>query len=452
MTDRDGGGGPPTRPGMLRRLSARSMAILAVAAAAIAAVPAFGLGIDGAVAAVVAALVVAAWPSAAGITLSANTGSARPRSIWPDAGMRVTLQAIGDPCFVADPDGVLRFQNRAATARFGKARPGDPLSFKLRVPDLLAAVEAAGRGGRPTPVRFTERAPTERVYLATIVPIRLDAREAGTGARADFVLVRLGDETEQARLERTRSDFVANASHELRTPLASLTGFIETLLGPARDDAVNRERFLKIMLEQAHRMARLIDDLLSLSRIEMKAPVAPTGSADLKDVAAHVAGTLGSLADKAGVTLTLSLPVEIATVPGDRDELIQVAANLVENAIKYGREGGRVTVTVADDRMPDGAPGRALRVADDGPGIAEEHLPRLTERFYRVDADQSRRQKGTGLGLAIVKHIVARHRGRLAIHSTVGAGTTVTVLLPAAPADGGHGSAEAPGEASEDAA
>ncbi len=427
------------------------MAILLVAAVAIAAVVSGGLGVDGAIAAVTAAVIAAAWPPAGGVTLSTTASAERTRATWPDRSMRATLHAIADPCFVADPEGVLRFQNRAATQRFGKARPGDPISFKLRVPELLAAVEAAGRGTLPRAVRFTERSPTERVYQAYAVPIRLEGREAD-GGRVDFVLVRLDDETEQAKLERTRSDFVANASHELRTPLASLTGFIETLLGPARDDAVNRERFLKIMLEQAQRMARLIDDLLSLSRIEMKAPVAPTGTADLGEIAALVAGSLGALAQRAGITVVLDLPPEGAIVAGDRDELIQVASNLLENAIKYGRESGRVTLTVAPKRMPAGAPGQLMTVMDDGPGIAEEHLPRLTERFYRVDADQSRRQKGTGLGLAIVKHIVARHRGRLTIRSTVGKGTTVQVLLPAGSVEPGEPSGEAPGEAPEDAA
>lgn len=431
MTDRDGVSAASATAVTLRRLSARGVAVVLVALGAVVSVPAFGLSLGGVLAAVAGALVVAAWPAGGPSTIVAGASVSRSRPVWPDPGMRIALEAIEDPCFLSGVDGVLRFQNRTAAARFGAARPGDPLSFKLRAPDLLAAVEAACRGETPQPVRFTERVPTERVYAATVSPLRMASRDGRPGG-ADFVLVRLVDETEQARLERTRADFVANASHELRTPLASLTGFIETLLGPAREDAVNRERFLRIMLEQAQRMARLIDDLLSLSRIEMKAPVAPGGTADLSDVAANVAGSLSAVAAKTGASITLVGAEAGSPVRGERDELIQVVANLVENAIKYGREGGTVEIAIRPDRLPNGEAAVALSVADDGPGIAAEHLPRLTERFYRVDADQSRRQKGTGLGLAIVKHIVARHRGRLSIRSKPGEGTTVSVLLPAA--------------------
>jgi two-component system phosphate regulon sensor histidine kinase PhoR len=242
------------------------------------------------------------------------------------------------------------------------------------------------------------------------------------------------DETELVRLDRMRADFIANASHELRTPLASLTGFIETLLGPARDDAVNRERFLRIMLEQAGRMARLIDDLLSLSRIELKVHLRPVASVDLGPLVGHVSDVLAPLARENGSTVVTHVPDGPAMVRGDRDELIQVVANLGENGIKYGRPDGTVTITVAAEPGPDAAPGWVVTVTDDGPGIAPEHLPRLTERFYRVDADTSRRQKGTGLGLAIVKHIVNRHRGRLTIRSELGTGSTFSVWLAASDA------------------
>jgi two-component system, OmpR family, phosphate regulon sensor histidine kinase PhoR len=224
-----------------------------------------------------------------------------------------------------------------------------------------------------------------------------------------------------------RADFVANASHELRTPLASLIGFIETLQGPARDDAAARERFLGIMRGQARRMARLIDDLLSLSRIELKEHLAPREPVALAPVLLQVIEAHGPLAAEAGVALALDGGASL-TVPGDRDELVRVVENLVENAVKYGGSGGRVEVGLAAEG------GFAeIRVRDHGPGIAPEHLPRLTERFYRVDVTESRQKGGTGLGLAIVKHILNRHGGRLAVESAPGRGATFRALLPLGP-------------------
>jgi two-component system phosphate regulon sensor histidine kinase PhoR len=226
-----------------------------------------------------------------------------------------------------------------------------------------------------------------------------------------------------------RADFVANASHELRTPLASLLGFVETLQGPARDDPQARDRFLAIMREQALRMSRLVDDLLSLSRIEQHLHVQPETSVDLSGIVRHIVDTLSPMARDNNVALEIDAPHTV-TVTGDRDELLRVAENLVENAIKYGtggasERGNRVEVAVVAQN------GQGIfSVRDHGPGIAPEHLPRLTERFYRVDAGESRAKGGTGLGLAIVKHIVARHRGRLSIDSRKGDGATFTVALP----------------------
>jgi two-component system phosphate regulon sensor histidine kinase PhoR len=242
----------------------------------------------------------------------------------------------------------------------------------------------------------------------------------------------LHDLTETRRVERMRVDFVANASHELRTPLASLLGFIETLQGPARDDVEARIRFLAIMREQAQRMTRLVDDLLSLSRIEQHLHLPPRTKVDLVAILGHIADTLGPLAQDNDVALEVQAPPQVL-VMGDRDELLRVVENLVENAIKYGacerneESLGTVEIGLAvKDRQC------FLSVRDHGPGIAAEHIPRLTERFYRVDAGKSRAKGGTGLGLAIVKHIVARHRGRLGIESTPGNGSTFTVILPLA--------------------
>jgi two-component system, OmpR family, phosphate regulon sensor histidine kinase PhoR len=223
----------------------------------------------------------------------------------------------------------------------------------------------------------------------------------------------------------------------LPTPATSCArlGFIETLKGPARQDAAARERFLDIMQDQARRMTRLIDDLLSLSRIEMRAHLPPVGTTDLAGVATHIVETLSPLAKSEGVTIAVAIPEGPLMVHGDRDELLRMAENLIENAIKSGAGGGTVEVALARAMLPGGAPGVALSVRDRGPGIAADDLPRLTERFYRVDVAQSRNKGGTGLGLAIVKHIVTRHRGHLAVRSEPGHGAEFTVTLPQAAPD-----------------
>ncbi len=345
-------------------------------------------------------------------------------SVWPELGVKSVADALPDPCFVLDRRGVVRYANALAQAAF-PIRPGDPLSFRLRAPELVAAFERVAAGGPAEHVTFTERVPTERWYDAWFSGI--DPRVNGLPA---FVVLLFHDLTEQRRLDRVRADFVANASHELRTPLASLSGFIETLQGPARDDPEARRRFLAIMHDQASRMSRLINDLLSLSRIEMKAHMRPEAPVDLAAVLSHVVDALEPLARENGVKIEKELAVEGVMVPGDRDELVQVFENLVENACKYGQSGGRVVV---EARGPSGERNEGMvSVRDFGPGIPEEHLPRLTERFYRIDVAASRASRGTGLGLAIVKHILARHRGRLSIESRLGEGARFTVHLPAA--------------------
>jgi two-component system phosphate regulon sensor histidine kinase PhoR len=235
------------------------------------------------------------------------------------------------------------------------------------------------------------------------------------------------DLTPLRRVDEMRADFVANASHELRTPLAALSGFIETLQGPARDDPAARERFLGIMQAQAYRMARLIDDLLSLSRIELNAHLRPDKEVELVSIIRQVVDGLQTLARDRDIEVRVSAP-ERLIVRGDRDELLRVFENLVENALKYAGSGKHVDISVAE------ASPREARVAvrDYGPGIAPEHLPRLTERFYRVDVVQSRSEGGTGLGLALVKHILNRHGGRLTIESVFGEGATFNALLPLA--------------------
>jgi two-component system phosphate regulon sensor histidine kinase PhoR len=237
------------------------------------------------------------------------------------------------------------------------------------------------------------------------------------------------DQSETRRIDRMRADFIANASHELRTPLASIAGFIETLRGPARNDPAAREQFLQIMQNQTGRMARLIDDLLSLSRLEMKPYLKPGTEVDLRQTVDSVIDSLAPLARENSVAIERDFAKGPLNVPGDRDELFQVFENLLENACKYGQSGGRVLVSIA--HADDGSePGIDVTIRDFGPGIPEEHIPRITERFYRIDVETSRTQKGTGLGLSIVKHILTRHNARLTIKSEVGKGAAFSVHLP----------------------
>jgi len=243
-------------------------------------------------------------------------------------------------------------------------------------------------------------------------------------------LMTFNDLTPLRRVEQMRADFIANASHELRTPLAALLGFIETLQGTAKDDATARFKFLGIMQAQATRMARLIDDLLSLSRIELNAHLQPNTPVDLAPMVRQVVDGLQTLARDRGVEINVVVPADELMVLGDRDELIRALENLVENALKYGAGGKRVDVTASRGQTRPGGSEARITVRDYGPGIPSEHLPRLTERFYRVDVADSRAQGGTGLGLALVKHVLNRHAGRLTIESALGEGATFTMHLP----------------------
>jgi two-component system phosphate regulon sensor histidine kinase PhoR len=252
------------------------------------------------------------------------------------------------------------------------------------------------------------------------------------GGTEKCMLMTFHDQTPLRRVEEMRADFVANASHELRTPLAALSGFIDTLQGPAKDDPKARDRFLTIMHAQATRMARLIDDLLSLSRVELSAHVRPDTSVDLIPIIRQVADGLEPLARERSVVVDTNLPETTVMIAGDREELLRLFENLIENALKYGASGGKVIVSLSSAATADGAPEIRVMVRDFGPGIAPEHLPRLTERFYRVDVGDSRSQGGTGLGLSLVKHILNRHRGRLLIESVPKNGATFTACLPQA--------------------
>ncbi len=273
--------------------------------------------------------------------------------------------------------------------------------------------------GKVNQIEHAERLPSEAVYVVRVAPVDIGSDVSG---RRIFLLT-YRDISQARRIDRMRSDFVANASHELRTPLASLRGFIETLQGPARDDRKAQEKFFGIMHEQVTRMSRLVDDLLSLSRLELKSHIAPDDAVDLGPLLGHVRDSLAPLAGELDVTIALEVPETPVFVQGDRDELVEVFENLIENACKYGQEGKQVDV-----RLTGGNGHQAeVTVTDHGPGIPAEHVPRITERFYRVNVEASRSKKGTGLGLAIVKHILTRHRARLLIHSEVGKGTVFKV-------------------------
>ncbi|MEF3366343.1 ATP-binding protein [Methylocystis sp. 9N] len=336
--------------------------------------------------------------------------------------LAAAINALPEPIFLIDAETRVAAANAAAQALAPAVRLDEPLSRSLRSPDMLDAVARVLAGGEAEKTVWVERLPVECWFEAHIAPVEIEGLDA-------IAMISLRDLTESRRVERMRVDFVANASHELRTPLASLLGFVETLQGPARDDAATREKFLGIMREQAQRMARLVDDLLSLSRIEQHMHVRPATPVDLTLLVAHIVDTLSQMAEDNGMTIHLDLAPNVVA-PGDRDELARVVENLVENALKYGcgDDATKKSVEIALSRK--GALVH-LTVRDHGPGVAPEHIPRLTERFYRVDAGKSRAKGGTGLGLAIVKHIVLRHRGRLSIESALGEGTLFRVVLPA---------------------
>ena len=363
------------------------------------------------------------------------------------------INALPDPILVisaSEPDDLTGrryvFANSAARELFRIDRSEGLLVSVLRDPQLLDAVDEALFAARDGETIYETGGVQSRVFRALVRPMGL----ALDGAH--LALLSFRDETELRQVERTRADFLANASHELRTPLASLTGFIETLRGHARADEAVRERFLSIMQIQADRMNRLIDDLMSLSRIELNEHIAPSDEVDLVGAVADVVDAVGPLARERGVKLEVKAPPKgTARVVGDRDQIVQVAQNLVDNALKYSSLGGVISVVIqaglsaeaaATGLRPDaarlslltpdhtGETYAVLRVSDQGPGIAREHLPRLTERFYRVEGQKSGERSGTGLGLAIVKHIVNRHRGGLAVESVLGEGATFSVYLP----------------------
>ncbi|EYD71884.1 sensor histidine kinase [Limimaricola hongkongensis] len=334
--------------------------------------------------------------------------------------------ALPIPVLLIDPSERIAAANPPALRLLGGAQVGRHYIAALRQPALLDAVEACLRDGTGGRARYLGREGSrDTAWTVTAGAVALPR---GRGVALSFE-----DITAVEEAEAMRRDFVANVSHELRTPITALSGFIETLRGPARDDAAARERFLSIMQRETERLSRLVSDLLSLGRVEQAERLRPTAAVDLSALVAQVAAVLEPVAARDRVVIRADLPDDPVTVPGDEEQLRQVLTNLLGNAIKYGGADREVTLTLgAPDRHRElRGPGVRLDVADQGDGIAAHHIPRLTERFYRVDAHRSRAVGGTGLGLAIVKHIVNRHRGRLRIESVPGQGSRFSVILPA---------------------
>ncbi len=358
---------------------------------------------------------------------------ARRAARLTDLTIEGLIAALPAPAMLIDPKLIVRSHNARAIDLVAGLRRGEPLTLALRTPEVVEAVRRALATNATQEIDYTERVPVNRWFRVEAAPVALTVK-ARDEATPDFVLVSLRDLTEERRLERLRADFVANASHELRTPLASVVGFVETIQGPAKNDPAARERFLAIMLAQANRMARLIDDLLSLSRVELNEHVRPMAQVDLVPLLGQVRDSLGPYAQTLGVSVSVEAAEPVLVVPGDQDELFRLFENLVQNAIKYGSEGKTVEITLRREPRGKRRDEAVVAVRDHGPGIPPEHLPRLTERFYRVDVASSREKGGTGLGLALVKHIVKRHRGRLSIESQGRDGATFTVRLETAAA------------------
>jgi two-component system phosphate regulon sensor histidine kinase PhoR len=350
-------------------------------------------------------------------------------------GLERALDALPGPVLLLSEGHKVVRANRASKNLLGGALEGRDLAAVLRNPDVVAALHTAARSHSGQDVAFTLQAPVQRHFSARIEPLAKHAAD-GTAivlALVDMTAVRLADQM--------RADFVANASHEIRTPLATLSGYIETLSGAAKDDAEARQRFLAIMARHAERMTRLVEDLLSLSRIEMNEHTAPTERVELPALLATVADNLEWRAKERSAVIARDIEAGLPPLAGDTGELTQLFQNLIDNAIKYGREGGRVRIRAwRETSGPDesAASDILVSIADQGEGIARQHLPRLTERFYRIDTARSRELGGTGLGLAIVKHIASRHRAALTIESEEGKGSIFTLRFAhmPSPSDG----------------
>src|SRR3982075_910877 len=341
------------------------------------------------------------------------------------AAVSAVVAGMPDPAVLLDRAGRVIHLNAAAAQLAPALRKNELAQFALRSPEIITALREAIATSEPRRTTYLDHVPVDRWMELIITPVPVPTLFGGTDK---CMLMTFHDQTPLRRVEEMRADFVANASHELRTPLAALAGFIDTLQGPAKDDVKARERFLGIMHTQATRMARLIDDLLSLSRVELSAHVRPDTLVDLVPIIRQVADGLEPLARERQVVVDIDLPDTAILIAGDREELLRLFENLIENALKYGASGGKIVVSLSAAASSDGTPEFRVMVRDFGPGIAPEH----PARFYRVVVGSSRAQGGTGLGVSLVKHIVNRHRGRLLIESVPKNGAPFTACFPQA--------------------
>ena len=359
-------------------------------------------------------------------------------------------RALPEPIFVLDADGIVEHANPAALELVGmKEAAGRHFASVLRAPEVFEAAEAVLSSHESQSVEFTTIGGVERTCRASITPIDTGDADLQTHPRT---LVFIRDLTSERRVEQMRADFIASASHELRTPLASVLGFIETLRGHAKDDPEAQEKFLSTMQSQAERMQRLVADLMSLSRIELNEHVPPRARVDLADLANDVIDSLAPLLQSGGAIVDFIKDDDQSTnIRADHDEIFQAIQNLIDNAVKYGGDPAMVKLRVGRGASPtpfsDGPPAHRagdsaeqvaarlgvsvddlvyVQVRDFGPGIERADLPRLTERFYRVNIERSRKSGGTGLGLAIVKHIMNRHKGGFQIESRLAGGAVFT--------------------------
>ncbi len=338
------------------------------------------------------------------------------------------LNVLDEPVFLLDADRTIVYANNAAEKLLALGSNsiliGQSFVRVLRNPEALRCVDAVLAGQMRAQARFELDLPHRAHMRLTVAALETES---------PAIAVTLKDETALFQAAQMRSDFVANVSHELRSPLTTLSGIIETLQGNAKDDPAAQQRFLNIMQSEADRMDRLIGDLISLSRVEEEERVRPTDTVNLVHVVTAVVASLKERNESTRRVFDFVAEEDKCLVVGDSDQLTQVLQNLLENAVKYSKSGGRIILKIESKKSVPRLNSKvwAVSVSDEGEGIAGEHLPRLTERFYRIDSGRSRAMGGTGLGLAIVKHILSRHRGRLDIASAPGEGVTVTALIPA---------------------